>query len=205
MFKNNKDSETILQLKQKIIELETQLNEVANDNGSIIVKQLPNGQIELNGIEIDNTTDVEYYNSSQATFGELTMFRIGKEAKQREMNKLVSTHMDEIDKYNEKIYNLQDTIITLESKSKIDNDTIKMYEESERKLKSEIETLKGQNETNLEMANIEKQTIIKRYNGMINALEDDIRSWKKRYLEINNVTIDGTIITKYGKILHKGE
>ena len=205
MFKNNKDNEIITQLREKIQLLEKQLNEVANDNGSIIVKQLPNGQIELNGIAIDNTTEIEYYNSSQATFGELTMFRIGKEAKQREMNKLISTHMDEIDEFNIRICELQDVIVTLEAKSKLDNDTIATYEKSEADLKMEISNLKNQIEVNQELSDNEKQVIIKRYDGMINALEDDIRSWKKRYLEINNVSMDGTIITKYGKIISKGE
>lgn len=197
----NNESELIISLKNRISELENQLAQVANDNGSIIIKQLPNGAIELNGIEMDNTTEVEYYNSSQATYGELTMFRIGKEAKQREMDKLISRHMDEIDKFNRKISNLQQDITTLEGKSSVDNDTIKMYEKSERELKSEIETLKGQNETDKEMANVEKQALIERYEGLIVGLEEDIKSWKERYLKINNTTLDGTVITKYGKVL----
>lgn len=197
----NTESELVKSLKARIEELENQLVQVANDNGSIIIKQLPNGSVELNGLEMDNSSEVEYYNSAQATYGELTMFRVGKEAKQREMDKLISRHMDEIDEFNRKISNLQQDINTLESKSKVDNDTIKMYEKSERELKSEIETLKGQNETDKEMANIELQNTISRYEGMITGLEEDIQSWKERYLKINNTTLDGTVITKYGKVL----
>ena len=107
MFKNDKSIE-IEQLKNRITELEQQLNEVANDNGSVIIKQLPNGKVELNGIEIDNNSEVEYYNSSKATYGELTMFRIGKETKQREMNKLIESHIEECDDYKFKINYLQD-------------------------------------------------------------------------------------------------
>ena len=156
MFNKDKnvDSELVQTLKNRIIELENQLNQVANDNGSIIVKQLPNGTIELNGISIDNTTDVEYYNSSQVTYGELTMFRIGKETKQREMDKLIAIHMDEIDKLNLKISHLEQDIDMLNGKSIIDNDTIRMHEEREQKLKSEIVTLKTQNESDKEITSV---------------------------------------------------
>ena len=203
MFNKDKNNESTLitSLKNRIQELEQQIIQFANDNGSIIVKQLPNGTIELNGIEIDNTTEVEYYNSSQATYGELTMFRIGKEAKQREMNKLIACHMDEIDKFNQKISNLHQDILILENKLKIDANTITMYEKSENDLKLEIENLKTQNINDKEIANVEKQELINRYEGMIAGLEDDIKSWKERYLKINNITPNGTIITKYGKIL----
>ena len=200
-IEDSKDSSIIEQLNKRIIELETQLNKVANDNGSIIVKQLPNGKIELNGVEMDNTTEVEYYNSSQATYGELTMFRIGKEAKQREMDKLTAIHMDEVDRLNMKIANLEQDIVMLTNKSIIDNDTIKMHEECEYKLESQINDLKDQNETDKKIADAEKQQLIERYEGMISGLEEDIVSWKERYLKINNITLDGTIITKYGKIL----
>lgn len=207
MFNKSKDaeSELISSLKQKISELENQLNAVANDNGSIIVKQLPNGMIELNGVEVDNTTEVEYYNSSQATYGELTMFRIGKEAKQREMDKLTKMHMDEVDKLNNVIESLRNDIVTLNNKSTIDNDTISMYEQSEKNLKN---TITENNETINRLISeheSEKQTIINRYDGMIAALEEDIKSWKERYLTINNITLDGTIITKYGKLINKKE
>ena len=203
MFNKEKhsDSELITSLKNRISELEMQLQRVANDNGSIIVKQLPNGVIELNGVEIDNTTDVDYYNSSQATYGELTMFRIGKEAKQREMDKLISLHMDEIDNFNNKISLLQEDILTLENKSKFDDDTIKMYEKSKKELTLKISELENQNKSDKESYEIEKQAIIKRYEGLITGLEEDIQSWKTRYLKINNTTLDGTIITKYGTVL----
>lgn len=203
MFNKDKSNELelITSLKTRITELETLLNKVANDNGSVIVKQLPDGTIELNGVSIDNTSEVDYYNSSQATYGELTMFRIGKETKQREMDKLVSRHMEEVDKFKAEINKLNQDVLTFMSKSEIDTDTIKMHEESERKLESQIATLKGQNETDKEMANVEKQQLIERYEGMISGLEEDIKAWKERYLKINNITIDGTVITKYGKIL----
>lgn len=197
----NNESELVMSLKTRITELETLLNKVANDNGSVIVKQLPDGTIELNGVSIDNTSEVDYYNSSQATYGELTMFRIGKETKQREMDKLISRHMEEVDKFKAEINKLNQDVLTLMGKSEIDTDTIKMHEESERKLESQIATLKGQNETDKEMANAEKQQLIERYEGMISGLEEDIKAWKERYLKINNTTLDGTVITKYGKVL----
>ena len=197
----NNESELITSLKTRITELETLLNKVANDNGSVIVKQLPDGTIELNGVSIDNTSEVDYYNSSQATYGELTMFRIGKETKQREMDKLISRHMEEVDKFKAEINKLNQDVLMLMGKSEIDTDTIKMHEESERKLESQIATLKGQNETDKEMANAEKQQLIERYEGMIAGLEEDIKAWKERYLKINNTTLDGTVITKYGKVL----
>ena len=197
----NNESELITSLKTRITELETLLNKVANDNGSVIVKQLPDGTIELNGVSIDNTSEVDYYNSSQATYGELTMFRIGKETKQREMDKLISRHMEEVDKFKAEINKLNQDVLMLMGKSEIDTDTIKMHEESERKLESQIATLKGQNETDKEMANAEKQQLIERYEGMRAGLEEDIKAWKERYLKINNTTLDGTVITKYGKVL----
>lgn len=203
MFNKDKNNETELihSLKNKIIELEQQLTQVANDNGSIIIKQLPNGTIELNGLSIDNTAEVEYYNSSQATYGELTMFRIGKETKQREMDKLIRLHMDETDKLKTKISNLEQDVTMLNNKSAVDNDTIQMYEKKEYELQSEITNLKNQNETDKDMAQRELNEVISRYEGMIKGLEEDISSWKERYLKINNVTLNGTVITKYGKIL----
>lgn len=197
----NNESELVQSLKNRITELEYQLIQVANDNGSIIIKQLPNGSVELNGVSMDNTSEVEYYNSSQATYGELTMFRVGKEAKQREMDKLTAMHMDTVDKLTIQITNLQKDIETLENKSKVDADTINMYEKSEQKLQSEIAQLKNQNETDKDMAQKELNEVISRYDGLVKGLEEDIISWKERYLKINNVTLDGTVITKYGKVL----
>ena len=197
----NNESELIQSLKNRIIELEQQLTQVANDNGSVIIKQLPNGIVELNGVSIDNDSEVEYYNSSQATYGELTMFRIGKETKQREMDKLTAIHMDEVDRLKIKIANLEQDIVMLNGKSQIDNDTIRMHEERELTIESEIATLKKQNETDREMAQSQLNEVITRYEGLITGLEEDIKSWKERYLKINNVTLDGTVITKYGEIL----
>lgn len=200
MFNKKQDDNLIQELKDRIAELETQLNEVANDNGSIIIKQLPNGQIELNGIEIDKDSPVEYYNSSKATYGELTMFRIGKESKQREMDKLIQTHMTEIDELNIKISRLQEDITMLQNKSKIDDDTIQMYENNEKNLKIENDKLyRDIIELGKEYEE-DKKVIVDRYESMIDNLEEDIKNWKNRYLKINNVKLDGTIITKYGTI-----
>lgn len=203
MFNKDKtnESELISSLKTRILELENLLNQVANDNGSLIIKQLPNGKIELNGIEMDNTSEVEYYNSSQATYGELTLFRVGKEAKQREMDKLTKLHMDEVDELHQQINNLKQDIQMLESKSQIDNDTIVMHEKTEANLQKRLDDKFKEIDELLKSNESEKSAMKDRYEGMIAGLEEDIQNWKQRYLTINNVTIDGTIITKYGEIL----
>lgn len=187
-------------LKQRINELENELNQVANDNGSVIIKQLPEGTIELNGVEVDNNTEVEYYNSSQATYGELTMFRIGKEVKQREMDKLISRHMNEIDKFNDKISDLQQYISNLENQSKVDNDNIKLHEDTEKSLRTQLDKKYHEIDSTIKNYENEKQILIQRYEGMIKGLEEDIQTWKERYLKLNNITLDGTIITKYGEV-----
>lgn len=197
----NNESELVVSLKNRITELENLLNQVANDNGSIIIKQLPNGKIELNGIEMDNTSEVEYYNSSQATYGELTLFRVGKEAKQREMDKLTKMHMDEVDKLHRQIDNLKQDIQMLEGKSQLDNDTISMHEKTETHLQKELDKKYKEIDELIKSNESEKQIIKERYEGMIAGLEEDIKSWKERYLKINNTTLDGTVITKYGKVL----
>ena len=203
MFNKDKttESELVISLKTRITELENLLNQVANDNGSIIVKQLPNGKVELNGIEINNESEVEYYNSSQATYGELTMFRIGKETKQREMDKLISIHMDEVDELHRQINNLKQDIQMLNGKSQVDNDTILMHEKTEAHLQKELDKKYKEINELIKSNEAEKQTITERYEGMISGLEEDIKSWKERYLKINNTTLDGTVITKYGKVL----
>lgn len=203
MFNKSKveDPSIIEQLKTRITELENLLNQVANDNGSIIVKQLPNGKIELNGIEMDNTSEVEYYNSSQATYGELTLFRVGKEAKQREMDKLTKMHMDEVDELHRQINNLKQDIQMLEGKSQVDNDTIAMHEKTEANLQKRLDDKFKEIDELLKSNESEKSAMKDRYEGMIAGLEEDIQNWKQRYLTINNVTIDGAVITKYGEIL----
>jgi len=202
-FKRDKEDkdEIIKNLQHQIEYLNEELIKAASANGNLIVKQLPNGQVELNGEVIDNTTEVEYYNSSQATYGELTMFRIGKEFKQREINKLVNMHMDEIDELNLKISHLEQDNAMLNGKSTIDNDTIKMHEKREQDLESEIIALKKQNEADKELAIHELNETKQTYESMITHLESDIKLWKERYLLKNNIQIDGTIITTHGKLL----
>lgn len=198
---NSEYNLSIESLKSKIKELEETLNKVANDNGSIIVKQLPNGEIELNGAKIDNTTEVEYYNSSQATYGELTMFRIGKESKQREMDKLIKIHMDEIDKLHEEIQSLESDRMNLN----VDlSDYSKQIDELVAIKNSQVEEINKLNNKIIECQtkfDLEKQAIINRYEQTINLLNEDIETWRKRYLNVNNIELNGTIITKYGKVL----
>ena len=200
--KNNKENESSLieQLKNRITELENQLNEVANDNGSIIIKQLPNGQIELNGEPIDKDSPVYYYNSSKATYGELTMYRIAKEALEREKKKLIEMHVEECDNYKEQISNLQSKL-NLSEQTILDysndmNDKLNYIEELKIKLDNTIH----QYEDKIINNEINYKDQIDKYKNFIKALEDDIKTWKNRFLSQNNVLEDGTIITKYGII-----
>ena len=200
--KNNKENESSLieQLKNRITELENQLNEVANDNGSIIIKQLPNGQIELNGEPIDKDSPVDYYNSSKATYGELTMYRIAKEALEREKKKLIEMHVEECDSYKEQINNLQSKLNlseqTILNYSNDMNDKLNYIEELKIKLDNTIH----QYEDKIMNNEINYKDQIDKYKNFIKALEDDIKTWKNRFLSQNNVLEDGTIITKYGII-----
>lgn len=208
MFKNNKDNlldakdMEIKRLNDIILDLQTQLNRVANDNGSIIVKMLPDGKVEVNGTEMDNTTEVEYYNSSQATFGELTMFRVGKEAKQREMNKLIDSHMNECDRYKHII----DTLTKDLDASNQDNNTkkdmianlksdIAQRDAEITNLKQQIQDTINEYESTISASNI-------RYEGLIAGLQEDIENWQARYLKLNNITLSGTIITQYGEYIN---
>lgn len=197
----NKNNSEVEILKNKIIELEKQLIEVATKSGNVIVKQLPNGIIELNGVPIDNTTEVEYYNSANATYGELTMYRIGKEVKEREIRKLIEMHTNKVDELNDELENKNEKIKILE-------ESINKHCQCEDKLMSdnrdyidEISALNNKISTFENNFKIEKETLIQRYEEYIKHLEEDVISWKNRYLKINNVLEDGTIITKYGKIL----
>lgn len=201
MFKE-KDNSLIESLKNRISELEKQLVEVANDNGSIIIKQLPDGQVELNGVKIDNETPVEYYNSAKATYGELTMFRIGKESVNRQMDKLIQSHLDECDTYKNKINELNDEIERQNIEINNLNSEINDLEiESSQRL-NQIHQLIDEKSKILNTHELEIKSITERYENAIKLLNEDIKSWQQRYLELNNVKADGTIITKYGKILN---
>ena len=196
---NNKN-EQIESYKQQIEELKKQLNEVAEANGNVIIKQLPNGEVELNGFSFDNTTDVEYYNSSKATYGELTMFRVGKEVKQRELDKLVKIHMDQVDSLNKVIEDLrsdnsslQNDISCLNAEKSELEDKLSKCESINKQLAADKEVLKHDNF-------MEVEALKKRYDDVIKYLEEDIKEWKNRCLTLNNVKMDGTIITNYGKI-----
>ena len=188
-------------LKEKIDELQNNLIEVANNSGACIIKQLPNGVIELNGEPIDKDMPVDYYNSSQATYGELTMYRVAKEAFKRDEKKLINIHLEECDNYKNKIVELSETI----EKLKVD---INRHCEFENKQNIEISDLNDlirdlNNKKDKQEAEYksEKEIIMNKYEGMINALEEDIATWKERYLKLNNIKPDGTIITKYGEVI----
>lgn len=206
-FKDNNDNllKIIDQLREENNKLKNELNEVANNTGNCIIKQLPNGSMELNGVPFDNTSDVDYYNSAKATFSELTMFRVGKETKQREMDKLIKIHMEEVDELKQQILSLNNNnselINQLHESENINvnlNETIKNKD-------SQIDNLNKKLDDTISQAKLTLDEIKKRYEMYIEHLNKDVETWKERYLKINNTTLDGTIITKYGKVLNNNE
>lgn len=206
-FKDNNDNlvKIIDQLKEENNKLKNELNEVANNTGNCIIKQLPDGSMELNGIPFDNTSDVDYYNSAKATFSELTMFRVGKETKQREMDKLIKIHMEEVDKLKQQIESLNDNnsnLINQLHESEYINVNLK---ETVKNKDSQIDNLNKKLNDDISQAKLTLDEIKKRYEKYIEHLNKDVETWKERYLKINNTTLDGTIITKYGKVLNNNE
>lgn len=206
-FKDNNDNlvKIIDQLKEENNKLKNELNEVANNTGNCIIKQLPDGSMELNGIPFDNTSDVDYYNSAKATFSELTMFRVGKETKQREMDKLIKIHMEEVDKLKQQIESLNDNnsnLINQLHESEYINVNLK---ETIKDKDSQIDNLNKKLNDDISQAKLTLDEIKKRYETYIEHLNKDVETWKERYLKINNTTLDGTIITKYGKVLNNDE
>ncbi len=205
---NNNDNllKIIDQLREENNKLKNELNEVANNTGNCIIKQLPDGSMELNGIPFNNTSDVDYYNSAKATFSELTMFRVGKETKQREMDKLIKIHMEEVDELKQQILSLNNNnselINQLHESESINvnlNKTIKNKD-------FQIDNLNKKLNDAISQAKLTLDEIKKRYEAYIEHLSKDVETWKERYLKINNTTLNGTIITKYGKVLNnKGE
>lgn len=201
---NNNDNllKIIDQLREENNKLKDELNEVANNTGNCIIKQLPDGSMELNGVPFDNTSNVDYYNSAKATFSELTMFRVGKETKQREMDKLIKIHMEEVDELKQQILSLNNNnselINQLHESESINvnlNKTIKNKD-------SQIDNLNKKLNDAISQAKLTLDEIKKRYEAYIEHLNKDVETWKERYLKINNTTLNGTIITKYGKILN---
>lgn len=206
-FKDNNDNlvKIIDQLKEENNKLKNELNEVANNTGNCIIKQLPDGSMELNGIPFDNTSDVDYYNSAKATFSELTMFRVGKETKQREMDKLIKIHMEEVDKLKQQIESLNDNnsnLINQLHESEYINVNLK---ETVKNKDSQIDNLNKKLNDDISQAKLTLDEIKKRYETYIEHLNKDVETWKERYLKINNTTLNGTIITKYGKVLNNNE
>lgn len=202
-FVNSKNDDYIKQLEERNAELEKQLIEVAESSGNCVIKQLPNGMIELNGEPIDKDSPVEYYNSSKATYGELTMYRIGKEAEQRNTKKLTEAHMEEVDGLKEQIESLERQLSKTQAISK-------NYEGEVIKLRSDIinkdnliKVLKGQADEKDKLFAKEKENIKSQYEAVINELNEDVNNWQQRCLVINNIQPDGTIKTKYGEL--KGE
>lgn len=201
---NNNDNllKIIDQLREENNKLKDELNEVANNTGNCIIKQLPDGSMELNGVPFDNTSNVDYYNSAKATFSELTMFRVGKETKQREMDKLIKIHMEEVDELKQQILSLNNNnselINQLHESESINvnlNKTIKNKD-------SQIDNLNKKLNDAISQAKLTLDEIKKRYEAYIEHLNKDVETWKERYLKINNTTLNGTIITKYGKVLN---
>lgn len=203
MLKTKKDIRNDLkeeEYKKQIETLEKQIQELANANGIVILKQLPNGEMELNGKTFNNTTQVTYYNSSKATYGELTMFRAGEEVKQREINKLISQHADVVDELNVTIDKLQQEIKKLHEQYDFES---KRYIERCQDLNDAIEKIKNKDKTiqdNKEVFDAQIEDLKKTYEAIIKGLTDDVKTWRKRFLSFNNITLDGTINTKYGVV-----
>ncbi len=204
---NNNDNllKIIDQLREENNKLKNELNEVANNTGNCIIKQLPNGSMELNGVPFDNTSDVDYYNSAKATFSELTMFRVGKETKQREMDKLIKIHMEEIDELKQQILSLNNNNSELINQLHESESINVNLNEIIKNKDSQIDNLNKKLDDTISQAKLNLDEIKKRYEMYIEHLNKDVETWKERYLKINNTTLDGTIITKYGKVLNNNE
>lgn len=204
---NNNDNllKIIDQLREENNKLKNELNEVANNTGNCIIKQLPNGSMELNGVPFDNTSDVDYYNSAKATFSELTMFRVGKETKQREMDKLIKIHMEEIDELKQQILSLNNNNSELINQLHESESINVNLNEIIKNKDSQIDNLNKKLDDTISQAKLNFDEIKKRYEMYIEHLNKDVETWKERYLKINNTTLDGTIITKYGKVLNNNE
>lgn len=195
------------QLRDENSKLKNELNDVANNTGNCIIKQMPDGSMELNGVPFDNTSDVDYYNSAKATFSELTMFRVGKETKQREMDKLIKIHMDEIDELKQQILSLNnDNTKLIHDLNETEHAIINLNEIIKNK-EQQINALGEKLGNTISQSNLTLEETKKRFESYIEHLNTDIKTWKERYLKINNTTLNGTIITKYGKVLnnHEGE
>lgn len=190
------------QLREENSKLKNELNEVANNTGNCIIKQMPDGSMELNGLPFDNTSDVDYYNSAKATFSELTMFRVGKETKQREMDKLIKIHMDEIDELKQQIISLNDNNAKLTHDLNEAEHTIVNLNEIIKNKEQEINVLDENLGNTITHSKLTLEETKKRFESYIEHLNADIKTWKERYLKINNTTLNGTIITKYGKVLN---
>lgn len=204
---NNNDNllKIIDQLREENNKLKNELNEVANNTGNCIIKQLPDGSMELNGVPFDNTSDVDYYNSAKATFSELTMFRVGKETKQREMDKLIKIHMEEVDELKQQILSLNNNNSELINQlHESENINVNLNETIKNK-NSQIDDLNKKLDDAIFQSKLTIDEIKKRYEMYIEHLNKDVDTWKERYLKINNTTLDGTIITKYGKVLNNNE
>lgn len=190
------------QLRDENSKLKNELNEVANNTGNCIIKQMPDGSMELNGVPFDNTSDVDYYNSAKATFSELTMFRVGKETKQREMDKLIKIHMDEIDELKQQILSLNNSNAKLIHDLNEAEHAIVNLNETIKNKEQQINALDEKLGNTISQSNLTLEETKKRFESYIEHLNTDIKTWKERYLKINNTTLNGTIITKYGKVLN---
>lgn len=200
----NKDKK-ISELEDKNKKLSEQLQELISNSNTPIIKQLPDGTMELNGIPMDNTTEVEYYNSSKCSFSELTMYRIGKEMMSREMDKLIQSHMSEIDDYQNQINEHLGVINELTNQiTELTTELTKMTNAFDQSQETLSKTINEYN-NKIDSLSEEYNESLEKHINMIKLLDSDIQIWKTRFLESNHVNFNGDIETIYGIIKHNNE
>ena len=113
--------------------------------------------------------------------------------------------MDEVDELKRQMLSLTDNNAKITKDLNEDEHIIINLKEIINNKDNQIENLNKKLESTISNFNLTLEETINRYESCIKHLNDDIETWKQRYLKINNTTLDGTIITKYGKVLHENE